>query len=116
RMVDDPARLPRAADVVALDAPRTGYVAAIVAEQIGLASMRLGAGREVKGQPIDHATGIVLRAKVGDRVERGQAFAEVHRAGRPGDDEATETVRRAFRWSARRVPRRRLVLGRIAAP
>ncbi len=115
RMVDDPSRLPRATDVVVLAAPRTGYVAAIVAEQIGHASVRLGAGREVKGRPIDHATGVVLRAKVGDRVERGQPFAEVHRAGRRGDDEATEAVRRAFRWSVLRVPRRRLVLGRIAS-
>ncbi|MFN2521394.1 MAG: thymidine phosphorylase [Candidatus Limnocylindria bacterium] len=115
RMVDEPARLPRAANVVILEAPRTAYVAAIAADQIGQASVRLGAGREVKGQPIDHAAGIVLHAKVGDRVERGQPFAEVHRAGRPSDDEATEAVRTAFRWSARRVRPRRLVLGRITS-
>ncbi|MGH2499775.1 MAG: pyrimidine-nucleoside phosphorylase, partial [Candidatus Limnocylindria bacterium] len=90
------------------------HVRAIAADVIGLASVRLGAGRERKGDPIDHATGIVLHAKVGDRVERGQRYAEVHAGGRPGDREAGEMVRGAFVWTRSRVPRRRLVLGRIA--
>ena len=86
----------------------------LAADRIGSASVRLGAGREQKGDPIDLSTGIVLRAKVGVRVERGEPYAEVHRAGRSGDAEAIELVRGAFRWSARRVPPRRLVLGRVA--
>jgi len=77
--------------------------------------VRLGAGREKKGDPIDHRTGVVLHAKVGDRVERGEPYADVHVAGRPGDTDAIAMVRDAFRWSARRVPRRRLILGRIAS-
>ena len=77
--------------------------------------MRLGAGREKKGEPIDHRVGIVLRAKIGDRVERGQPYADVHVAGKPGDADAVATIRGAFLWSARRVPRRRLLLGRIAS-
>src|SRR2546425_649842 len=57
----------------------------------------------------------VLHAKVGDRVERGQTYADVHLAGKPGDADAIAMVRDAYRWSARRVPRRRLILGRIAS-
>ena len=114
RMVDDPGRLPRAPHVETLRAARTGYVKAIAAGAVGLASVRLGAGREKKGDPIDHRTGIVLHAKVGDRVERGAPFADVHHAGRPADDAAIEVVRAAFAFSARPVRRRRLVLGRIA--
>ena len=113
-MVDDPGRLPRAPRVETLRAPRAAYVAALDAETIGVASVHLGAGREKKGDPIDHRTGIVLHAKVGDRVERGQPIADVHVAGRPGDTDAIAEVKGAFRWSARRVPRRRLFLGRIA--
>jgi pyrimidine-nucleoside phosphorylase len=84
------------------------------AEGIGIASVHLGAGREKKGDPIDHRTGVVLHAKVGDRVERGQPFADVHVAGKPGDDGAIEEVRASFQWSTVHVPRRRLFLGRIA--
>jgi pyrimidine-nucleoside phosphorylase len=113
--VDDPAKLPRAPRVETLHAPRTAYVSAIAADQVGIASVRLGAGREKKGDPIDHRTGIVLHAKVGDRVERGQPYADVHVSGKPGDADAIAMIRSAFRWSARRVPRRRLILGRIAS-
>jgi pyrimidine-nucleoside phosphorylase len=101
--------------VETLLAGRTAYVRRIAADEVGLASVRLGAGREQKGQPIDHRTGIVLHAKVGARVERGAAFAEVHHAGRPADRAAIEQVREAFAWSARPVVPRKLVLGRIAS-
>jgi thymidine phosphorylase len=114
RMVDDPGRLPRAPHVETLRATRTAYVRRIAADAVGIASVRLGAGREKKGDPIDHRTGIVLHAKVGTRVERGAAFAEVHHAGRPADDAAIEQVRDAFAWSARPVARPKLVLGRVA--
>jgi pyrimidine-nucleoside phosphorylase len=115
RQVDDPSKLPHAPKVETLLAPRTAYVSAIAADEVGIASVRLGAGREKKGDPIDHRTGIVLHAKVGDRVERGQPYADVHVAGKPGDADAIGMIREAFRWSARRVPRRRLLLGRIAS-
>ena len=113
--VDDPAKLPLAPRVETLRSTRTAYVSAITADEIGIASVRLGAGREKKGDPIDHRTGIVLHAKVGDRVERGQPYADVHVAGKPGDADAIGMIRDAFRWSARRVPRRGLILGRIAS-
>jgi len=113
--VDDPAKLPRTPKVETLRAPRTGYVSAIAADQVGIASVRLGAGREKKGEPIDHRTGIVLHAKVGDRIERGQPYADVHVAGKPADRDAIAMIRGAFRWSTHRVPRRRLLLGRIAS-
>jgi pyrimidine-nucleoside phosphorylase len=114
RMVDDPKRLPRAPTVETLRAPRTAYVAAIDAETVGVATVHLGAGRAKKGDPIDHRTGVILHCKVGDRVERGQPIADVHVAGRPDDGSAVAEVRGAFRFSPRRVPRRRLFLGRIA--
>ncbi|HEY8806725.1 MAG TPA: thymidine phosphorylase [Candidatus Limnocylindria bacterium] len=114
RMVDDPGRLPAAPHVETLRATRTGYVRRIAADEVGIASVRLGAGREKKGEPIDHRTGIVLRAKVGDRVERGAVYAEVHHAGKPTDTAAIEQVRNAFAWSARPVTPRKLVLARVA--
>src|SRR5205807_6039595 len=114
RMIDDPARLPSAAHVETLRAARTAYVRRIAADDIGLASVRLGAGREKKGQDIDHRTGIVLHAKVGSRVERGAAFADVHLSGAAADRVAIEQVRAAFSWSTRPVAARKLVLGRVS--
>src|SRR5947199_4891064 len=58
--------------------PRSGYFAAIQAEQMGLASMRLGAGRFKKGESIDHRTGFILQAKVGDYRNAGDPLVEIH--------------------------------------
>jgi pyrimidine-nucleoside phosphorylase len=113
-MVDDPSRLPRAPHVETLRATRTAYVSRVTAETVGAASVHLGAGRAAKGDPIDHRTGIVLHAKVGDRVERGAPYADVHHAGRPGDRAAIDAIREAFGWSARPTRPRRLLLARIA--
>jgi pyrimidine-nucleoside phosphorylase/thymidine phosphorylase len=78
RVVDDPTRLPAAPDRAVLTSMRDGFVTAIKAEAIGRASNALGAGRSKVGDPVDHAVGIVLLVKPGDRVTRGQPLLEFH--------------------------------------
>lgn len=78
RQVEHPELLPAAPVRVMLDAPRSGYIASIAAEQVGLASMRLGAGRFRKGEQIDHRTGFILQAKVGDYRSAGEPLVEIH--------------------------------------
>ncbi|HEU6445782.1 MAG TPA: thymidine phosphorylase [Gaiellaceae bacterium] len=80
--------LPRAPVVRELTAPRDGAVARLGALGVGMASVHLGAGRVVKDAPIDHAVGIVCRAKRGDRVVAGDVLAEIH--GR--DDASAEAA------------------------
>jgi len=70
--------LPKAPVVRPLTAAASGVVQAIDAEAIGLASGALGAGRLHKGDPIDPAVGIVVRVKVGDRVEAGEPIGALH--------------------------------------
>ena len=73
RVIDDPVGTLAAAPVVRpLLAERTGVVTSMATEEIGLASGGLGAGRMRKGDAIDPAVGIVIRAKIGDRLEAGQ--------------------------------------------
>ena len=76
--IEHPDRLPQAPYRETQPAPRSGFVTRIDAERVGLASVHLGAGRERKGEPIDHAVGLVLRAKIGDRVEAGEPLVEIH--------------------------------------
>jgi pyrimidine-nucleoside phosphorylase len=74
----DESALPSAPVVRELAAPVAGYVAALSAIDVGNAAVHLGAGRRTKEDRIDHAVGIVVRAKRGDRVEAGQMLAEIH--------------------------------------
>ncbi len=74
----DPAVLPRARVVRRVPAPISGVVREVRPREVAGAAMALGAGRERKEDPIDHAVGVVCRAKRGDRVERGDELAEIH--------------------------------------
>jgi pyrimidine-nucleoside phosphorylase len=78
RDVDSPERMPSATLQVPFPAPATGYVAGMNAREVGLTSMILGGGRAKKGDPIDHAVGVLLHAKVGDHVEAGQPVFSIH--------------------------------------
>ena len=90
--VDDPARLPRAALVRAVDAPRSWSLSQVQARSVGEASVALGAGRAQKGDPVDHAVGFVIHHKVGDRVEKGEPLFTVHASDQKRLDAAIATV------------------------
>ena len=74
----DPEALPRAAVVHELRAAAAGHVERLGAIDVGHAALHLGAGRAAKGDEIDHAVGVVCRAKRGDRVAEGDVLAEIH--------------------------------------
>ena len=78
RVVDDPGRLPQAKQKTDVLSPREGFVTAIECEQVGIASMLLGGGREKKEDSIDPAVGLVLHKKAGDRVARGEPLCTIH--------------------------------------
>ncbi|HEX6818176.1 MAG TPA: thymidine phosphorylase [Ktedonobacterales bacterium] len=99
RQIDKPERLPQAPYRGMLEAPRAGYIAAIDAERVGRASVRLGAGRMRKGEAIDPAVGFVLQAKVGEHVEAGEPLIEIH-AHSNAEAEAIRTeLLAAYTWS-----------------
>jgi pyrimidine-nucleoside phosphorylase len=97
RVAEDPwSVLPRAAVREPIVADRGGTLVAVRAEEIGLASVALGAGRTRKGDPIDPAVGIVVRPKIGDRLTAGEPIGEVHARDRDAADEAAGRVLAAF--------------------
>ncbi|TAK23426.1 MAG: thymidine phosphorylase [Chloroflexota bacterium] len=97
--IDDPGRLPRTELFAELPSPRTGYVAAIDAEAIARCALSLGAGRRKKGDPIDHAVGIVVYAKVGDRIEAGEPLLVVHCRTREQLAQIGDPLLAAYTWS-----------------
>jgi pyrimidine-nucleoside phosphorylase len=79
-VLDHPERLPQAPYVAPLPAAQAGYVAAIDAQALGLTLNALGGGRTRKGDTIDPAVGLLLRARVGDYVEQGAPLLDIHAA------------------------------------
>ena len=106
----DEAALPRAPLVREVVAPRGGYVQRLAALPIGLAALRLGAGRRTKDEPIDHAVGIVCAKKRGDRVEAGEPLAELHARDDATADEAAATVLAAYELGDEQPRARGIVL------
>lgn len=97
--VDDPERLPQAQFVETVTAPRQGYLSQIDAQQVGETSLLLGAGRTKKGDPIDHAVGVLVLHKIGDYVEEGQPLFVVHANRREHLAVARERLLAACQWS-----------------
>ena len=97
RVTEDPASvLPRAPLVVPLLADRTGVLAAVDAEIIGMASSTLGAGRVRKGEQVDPAVGIVFRPKIGDRLDVGEPLGEIHARSRDVAEQAAKRTLEAL--------------------
>ena len=83
--------------VVDVPAPRAGTVHEARALQLGLAAMRLGAGRARTADAVDHAVGIVLAARPGDVVAEGAPLARVHARTETAAAEAVAEAQAAFR-------------------
>ncbi len=77
-VVYHPELLPRAAIVLPVPAPESGYLSRIVCDEVGICSLILGGGRETKESEIDLSVGLILRKKVGDYVEAGEPLAMIH--------------------------------------
>jgi pyrimidine-nucleoside phosphorylase len=76
--VEQPDQLPQARYQEVISAPKAGYLSQVDAQHVGQTAVILGAGREKKGDPIDHAVGIEVLHKVGDNVEVGEGVFKVH--------------------------------------
>ena len=109
--IRDPSRLPRARGRREVPALAAGFVTSIDTEAIGLASVALGAGRARVEDRVDPAVGILVHAKLGDRVERGQPIATLlHGEAGEAPDRVADRVSAAYVIGPAAPPLRPLVL------
>jgi pyrimidine-nucleoside phosphorylase len=97
RVVDEPSRLARAKHKHEVVAPRGGYLAGVECEQLGIACVLLGGGREKKEDSIDPAVGIEFHHRLGDAVERGAPLATLHYNSDARLEEARSLVEASYR-------------------
>jgi pyrimidine-nucleoside phosphorylase len=102
--------LPNATGMREVTSPRGGYVTSIDAEDIGLASNMIGAGRDKKEDSIDPAVGIILEVKAGEKVDAGSVLCRLYYTKDDRVEEAADMVEDAFRISAQKPDERELIL------
>jgi pyrimidine-nucleoside phosphorylase len=97
--IEEPERLPKARLIETVEAEAKGYLAHVQADEIGMAVVALGGGREKKGDPIDHAVGVVMHVKVGEAVEPGKPLFTVHANDEARGEEAARRILRALTFA-----------------
>jgi pyrimidine-nucleoside phosphorylase len=106
--------LPQASVVRDVTAPADGRVQAIGAVDVGMAALRLGAGRQTKDDEIDHAVGVVCVKKRGDAVAAGETIAHVHARDDESAGRAADEVLAAYTFGSEAPPERPIVLETIS--
>jgi pyrimidine-nucleoside phosphorylase len=102
--------LPNATGAREILSPRAGYVTRINAEDVGLAAVLLGAGRDTMDRQIDRAVGVIVERKVGEKVSAGGRLCTLYHTDETHLEEAAQLVEDAFHISAAAPEPRELVL------
>ncbi|EKD83537.1 MAG: hypothetical protein ACD_39C00611G0001, partial [uncultured bacterium] len=109
-MIEDYSKLPAAKQIDKLKADRDGYISHINCEEIGLAAMMLGAGRETKDSVIDMGVGLKLVKHVGDKIAKGDVLAELYLNPNLDNSRAINRLRQAIVLSDSRIVAQKLIL------
>ena len=96
RAVYDTSLLPQAPVQLEVPAAESGYVSHIRADGVGMVSLHLGGGRATKESVIDLSVGLVLKKKVGDRVEAGESLATIHARDEASAQAAAEMLAQCY--------------------
>jgi pyrimidine-nucleoside phosphorylase len=97
-----------------VEATKAGSVRSIGAVAVGMAALRLGAGRREKDDEIDHAVGVRCLKKRGDEVAPGDTLAEIHARDESAAEAASAEVLAAYAIGDEAPPARSIVLETIA--
>ncbi|MFR7990144.1 MAG: pyrimidine-nucleoside phosphorylase [Anaerovoracaceae bacterium] len=108
-VIDHPELLPEASMKREIVAGSSGFVQAIDAKAVGLASQHTGAGRLTKEDAVDLSAGILLRKKVGDKVSRGECLAVVYGNNKNKLTSAQKEAEKAFSIGKEKVEKPQLI-------
>lgn len=105
--------LPKSDYVYELKAKEDGFVSHIDCQEVGIASLILGGGRETKESEIDLSVGIILKKKTGDKVCNGETLAYIYYNQEEKCKGAAERLLNAYHISQERVDKKKVIFGTI---
>ena len=109
-LVNDYTILPTPKSKLDVVSENVGFVQKIKAEEIGKAAMIIGAGRATKEDIIDHAVGIKILKKVGEKVEKGEKIAEIYYNDSKNVEESKNMILDAYIISNNKVEEPKAIL------
>jgi thymidine phosphorylase len=107
------ADLPWATDTHEVLAQENGYVTGMDALKVGVAAWRLGAGRTRKEDPVQAGAGVVLHAKPGDAIQKGQKLMTLHTDTPERFERGLQALKGAWTIGSTPPPKPGVVLERI---
>jgi pyrimidine-nucleoside phosphorylase len=113
RVIDNPKLLKSAAHTLDVVAAADGFIGATQCEQLGVAVVVLGGGREKKEDSVDPAVGLVFHKRIGDRVARGEALCTLHYNSDARLEEARRLVETAYVITPQAPGAERALVGRV---
>ena len=111
KLVDNPELLPSAPIIEDVLSKEEGYVKEIKADDIGIAALVLGAGRETKESTIDLGVGVVLHKKIGDFIRKGEPIATIYANDTAKKEQSEEILLKAYTIVSEMVESRKLIKG-----
>ncbi|MBE6813939.1 MAG: pyrimidine-nucleoside phosphorylase [Ruminococcaceae bacterium] len=97
--IENPDNFPKAEFKEDIISEKDCYISSMNAEEIGISSVILGAGREKKEDAIDFSAGIVLNKKTGDKVAKGDIIATLYTNNKDSLKTAKEKFLSAIEFS-----------------
>ena len=102
--------LPKAKSVMEIFSEKEGYIKKIKTEEIGKAAMIIGAGRAKKEDEVDHAVGINIFKKVGEKIAKNEKIAEIYYNNGENVEESKNMILEAFVLTEEKVEKQKAVL------
>jgi len=115
RVVRNPTLLAKAPHCANFEAKRGGVIQSVEPRAVGYGVIRLGGGRTTMEETVDHAVGFVIKAKPGQRVEKGQPLATIHARTADGIEIGRSALDEAIRIGDESVSLLPLVSHRVTA-
>ncbi|WP_029452675.1 pyrimidine-nucleoside phosphorylase [Clostridium algidicarnis] len=111
RFVDNPGLFETPSIIKPVFAKEEGYIKSIKADDIGIAALVLGAGRETKESVLDLSVGIMLHKKIGDFVKKGEAIATIYANDEGKRLQSEEKVLKAYTIVSESIEKKKLIKG-----
>jgi pyrimidine-nucleoside phosphorylase len=113
RAIDDLKKLPQAQQTMTLTSPKAGYLASLQCEDVGIACVILGGGRERKEDSVDPAVGITLHKKVGDAVSANEPLATIYYNAESRAARARQLLEQSYRITDSLLREKRPLIHRV---